>query len=433
MKKPSVHFISLGCSKNLVDSEKLMKQFSASGYKVFFDTKADVAPIVVINTCGFIGDAKQESIDMILSYCDLKDQGKIKEIYVMGCLSERYRKELQEEIPEVDGYYGKFDHNLLLEKLNKKYNSLLCNERVLTTPNHYAYLKIAEGCNRACSYCAIPIITGPYKSRTIEDIEDEVKYLVKNGVKEFQVIAQDLSFYGLDNYKRLALPDLIKRLSDIKGVEWLRLHYAYPTQFPYEILDVIKERENVCNYLDLALQHSSDHMLKLMRRGITYDQTVQLLSEIRKAVPDICLRTTLMVGHPDETEEDFQHLINFVREQKFERMGAFMYSNEEGTYADKHYEDNVPEEVKRERLDTLMSIQQGISWDCNQKLIGKKEKIIIDRLEGDYYVGRTQYDSPDVDTECLVKRDEGELVVGNFYNAEIIKAEEFDFYAKILK
>ena len=410
-----------------------MKQFSASGYKVYHDTDAKVAPIVVINTCGFIGDAKQESIDMILSYCDLKEQGKIKEIYVMGCLSERYRKELAEEIPEVDGYFGKFDHDKLLEQLNKKYNSSLSNERVLTTPNHYAYLKIAEGCNRACSYCAIPIITGPYKSRSIEDIEDEVRYLVSTGVKEFQVIAQDLSFYGLDNYKRLALPELIKRLSDIKGVEWLRLHYAYPTQFPYEILDVINERENVCNYLDLALQHSSDNMLKYMRRGITYSQTVELLSEIRQRVPDICLRTTLMVGHPNETEEDFEHLLNFVREQKFERMGAFMYSNEEGTYADKHYEDNVPEEVKRARLDSLMLLQQGISWDCNQKLVGKIEKIIIDRVEGDYYVGRTQYDSPDVDTECLVKREDADLEIGNFYKAEIIKAEEFDFYAKIIK
>ena len=410
-----------------------MKQFSASGFKVYHDTDAQVAPIVVINTCGFIGDAKQESIDMILSYCDLKEQGKIKEIYVMGCLSERYRKELAEEIPEVDGYFGKFDHDKLLEALNKKYNSSLSNERVLTTPNHYAYLKIAEGCNRACSYCAIPIITGPYKSRSIEDIENEVKYLVSTGVKEFQVIAQDLSFYGLDNYKRLALPELIKRLSDIKGVEWLRLHYAYPTQFPYEILDVINERENVCNYLDLALQHSSDNMLKYMRRGITYNQTVELLSEIRQRVPDICLRTTLMVGHPNETEEDFQHLLNFVREQKFERMGAFMYSNEEGTYADKHYEDNVPEEVKRARLDSLMLLQQGISWDCNQKLVGKTEKIIIDRVEGDYYVGRTQYDSPDVDTECLVKREDADLEIGNFYKAEIIKAEEFDFYAKIIK
>jgi ribosomal protein S12 methylthiotransferase len=409
-----------------------MKQFSASGFKVYHDTDAKVAPIVVINTCGFIGDAKQESIEMILSYCDLKEQGKIKEIYVMGCLSERYRKELAEEIPEVDGYFGKFDHDKLLDALNKKYNATLCNERVLTTPNHYAYLKIAEGCNRACSYCAIPIITGPYKSRTIEDIEDEVKYLVKNGVKEFQVIAQDLSFYGLDNYKRLALPELIKRLSDIQGVEWLRLHYAYPTQFPYEILDVINERENVCNYLDLALQHSSDNMLKYMRRGINYNQTVELLSEIRNKVPDICLRTTLMVGHPNETEEDFQHLLNFVREQKFERMGAFMYSNEEGTYADKNYEDNVPEEVKRERLDTLMMVQQGISWDCNQKLIGKTEKIIIDRVEGDYYVGRTQYDSPDVDTECLVKKSDADLEIGNFYKAEIVKAEEFDFYAKIV-
>lgn len=433
MKKPSVHFISLGCSKNLVDSEKLMKQFSACGFKVYHDTDSSVAPIVVINTCGFIGDAKQESIDMILSYCDLKEQGKVKEIYVMGCLSERYRKELTEEIPEVDGFYGKFDHDKLLEKLNKKYDSSLSNERILTTPTHYAYLKIAEGCNRACSYCAIPIITGPYKSRTIEDIEDEVKYLVSNGVKEFQVIAQDLSYYGLDNYKRLALPELIRRLSDIQGVEWLRLHYAYPTQFPYEILDVINERENVCNYLDLALQHSSDHMLKHMRRGITYNQTVELLAEIRNRVPDICLRTTLMVGHPDETEEDFQHLLNFVREQKFERMGAFMYSNEEGTYADKNYEDNVPEEVKRERLDALMLLQQGISFECNQKLVGRKEKIIIDRVEGDYYVGRSQYDSPDVDTECLIKREDGELSIGNFYNAEIIKAEEFDFYAKILK
>ncbi len=432
MKRPSVHFISLGCSKNLVDSEKLMKQFSASGFKVYHDTDAQVAPIVVINTCGFIGDAKQESIDMILSYCDLKEQGKIKEIYVMGCLSERYRKELAEEIPEVDGYFGKFDHDKLLESLNKKYNTSLCNERVLTTPNHYAYLKIAEGCNRACSYCAIPIITGPYKSRTIEDIEAEVKYLVSNGVKEFQVIAQDLSFYGLDNYKKLALPELIKRLSDIKGVEWLRLHYAYPTQFPYEILDVINERENVCKYLDLALQHSSDNMLKYMRRGITYNQTVELLSEIRNKVPDICLRTTLMVGHPNETEEDFQHLLNFVRDQKFERMGAFMYSNEEGTYADKHYEDNVPEDVKRERLDALMLLQQGISWDANQKLVGKQEKIIIDRVEGDYYIGRTQYDSPDVDTECLIKKDEANLEIGNFYKAEIVKAEEFDLYAKVI-
>jgi ribosomal protein S12 methylthiotransferase len=432
MKKPSVHFISLGCSKNLVDSEKLMKQFSALGFKVYHDTDAQVAPIVVINTCGFIGDAKQESIDMILSYCDLKEQGEIQEVYVMGCLSERYRKELAEEIPEVDGYFGKFDHGKLLEALNKKYNASLCNERVLTTPNHYAYLKIAEGCNRACSYCAIPIITGPYKSRTIEDIEEEVKYLVSNGVKEFQVIAQDLSFYGLDNYKRLALPELIKRLSDIKGVEWLRLHYAYPTQFPYEILDVINERENVCKYLDLALQHSSDNMLKYMRRGITYNQTVELLSEIRTRVPDICLRTTLMVGHPNETEEDFQHLLNFVREQKFERMGAFMYSNEEGTYADKHYEDNVPEEVKRSRLDALMLLQQGISWDANQKLVGKQEKIIIDRVEGDYYIGRTQYDSPDVDTECLIKKNEVNLEIGNFYKAEIVKAEEFDLYAKVI-
>ena len=433
MRKNEIDIITLGCSKNLVDAERLMRQLELVGYRCVHDSATPKGEIAIINTCGFIGDAKEESIDMILQFADRKTKGKLRKLYVMGCLSQRYAKELPAEIPEVDGYYGKFDHNLLLEKLNKKYNSLLCNERVLTTPNHYAYLKIAEGCNRACSYCAIPIITGPYKSRTIEDIEDEVKYLVSTGVKEFQVIAQDLIFYGLDIYKRLALPELIKRLSDIKGVKWLRLHYAYPTQFPYEILDVIKEQENVCNYLDLALQHSSDHMLKLMRRGITYDQTVQLLSEIRNAVPDICLRTTLMVGHPDETEEDFQHLINFVREQKFERMGAFMYSNEEGTYADKHYEDNVPEEVKRERLDTLMSIKLGISWDCNQKLIGKKEKIIIDRLEGDYYVGRTQYDSPDVDTECLVKRDEGELVVGNFYNAEIIKAEEFDFYAKIIK
>lgn len=433
MKKTSVHFISLGCSKNLVDSEKLMKQFSACGFDVYHDTRADVSPVVVINTCGFIGDAKQESIDMILSYCDLKEQGKIKEIYVMGCLSERYRKELAEEIPEVDGFFGKFDHDKLLEKLNKKYNTTLCNERVLTTPNHYAYLKIAEGCNRSCSYCAIPIITGPYKSRTIEDIENEVKYLVSIGVKEFQVIAQDLSFYGLDNYKRLALPELIRRLSDIKGVEWLRLHYAYPTQFPYEILDVIKERENVCNYLDLALQHSSDHMLKLMRRGITYDQTVKLLDEIRASVPDICLRTTLMVGHPDETEEDFQHLLKFVREQRFDRMGAFMYSNEEGTYADIHYQDNVSEEVKRERLDALMLVQQGISLECNQKLVGRTEKIIVDRVEGDYYVGRTQYDSPDVDTECLIKKEDGELEVGNFYMAKIKRAEEFDFYAEILR
>ncbi len=428
MEKNTVDILTLGCSKNLVDSEQLMRQFDVLGYKVRHDAESPSGEIVVVNTCGFIGDAKEESINTILQLAERKKENPTSKLYVMGCLSERYLNELEKEIPEVDKYFGKFNYTDILKEIGQEFRADLRLERSLTTPSHYAYIKISEGCNRSCSYCAIPIITGKHRSRAIEDIEKEVKLLVDKGVKEFQIIAQDLSSYGLDRYKELKLAELIRRISDINGVEWIRLHYAYPSHFPYEILKVMNERHNVCKYLDLALQHISDPMLQKMKRNITKQETFQLINKIRAEVPDIHLRTTMIVGHPDETEEDFEELKEFIKEFRFERLGAFTYSHEEGTYAYKHYEDNISESVKQQRLEELMSIQQEISATLQKEKIGKELKVIIDRIEGDYYVGRTEFDSPEVDPEVLITRLNKEIEVGSFYSAKIIEATEFELY-----
>lgn len=427
-----VDLITLGCSKNLVDSELLIRQLVEAGYTVYHDREKPTGDIAIINTCGFIGDAKEQSINTILEAVERKKRGRLKQLYVMGCLSERYKKELRKEIPEVDRFYGKFDIKSIVKDLGSRFLSDIRLERCLTTPKHYAYLKIAEGCNRTCSYCAIPIITGKYKSRPIEDIEAEVKYLVSIGVKEFQVLAQDLTYYGRDLYGKPEIASLVNRLAKIKGVKWLRLHYAYPTQFPYDMLDAIRENSNVCNYLDLAFQHISDPMLKKMRRGITKEETYRLIEEIRSRVPGICLRTTLMVGHPGETDEDFEELCEFVRRVRFERMGAFKYSEEEGTYSALNYTDDIPDDVKQQRLDRLMAIQQEIQSEINAGMVGRRLKVIVDREEGEYYVARSEYDSPEVDLEILIPAAERKLRRGCFYNVEITGAEEFDLYAKLV-
>jgi len=428
MNKGTVDVVTLGCSKNLVDSEQLMRQFDALGYKVRHDAENPDGEIVIINTCGFIGDAKEESINTILQFADLRKQNKIGKLFVMGCLSERYVKELSSEIPEVDKFYGKFNYNNILTDLGQEYRADLRLERTLTTPNHYAYIKISEGCNRTCSYCAIPIITGKHRSRPMEDIENEVKGLVSKGVKEFQLIAQDLSYYGQDRYKTLKLAELTERLSDIPGVEWLRLHYAYPAHFPYDVLKVMRERNNVCKYLDIALQHVSDNMLKQMRRNITKDQTYKLIERIRTEVPGIHLRTTLLLGHPGETEADVEELKEFIQKARFERLGAFAFSNEEGTFAYKTYKDDVPEEIKHRRVDEIMSIQQGISAEINQAKIGKTLKVMIDRVEDKYFVGRTEFDSPEVDPEVLIPISKKGVVKGQFYQTKIVDATDFDLY-----
>ncbi len=431
MIKNKVSLITLGCSKNLVDSEMLMRQFTENGYTVEHDPARIDGEIVIVNTCGFIGDAKEESIEMILEIAEMKKRRKIGRLFVMGCLSQRYLKELQIEIPEVDRFYGKFDWHELLQDLGKPYHRNLATDRILTTPGHYAYLKIAEGCNRMCAYCSIPIITGRYRSRTIESIEEEVRKLVAQGVKEFQVIAQDLTYYGYDLYKRFALPELVERIAGIPGVEWIRLHYGYPAQFPYELLRVMREHDNVCNYMDIALQHISDNMLKQMRRHITKAETYELLERLRQEVPGIHLRTTLMVGHPGETGQDFDELVEFVRKARFERMGAFAYSEEEGTYSARHYKDVIPPEVKQERLDYLMRVQEKISAEINEKKIGQRLQVMIDRKEDDYYVGRTQFDSPEVDPEVLIPAVH-ELKPGNFYQVEIKETQAFDLYGSVL-
>lgn len=422
--------MTLGCSKNLVDSEQLMRQFDALGYEVRHDAPNPDGDIVIVNTCGFIGDAKEESVNTILQLADRKKTNKMEKLFVMGCLSERYQKELEAEIPEVDKFYGKFNYTNILTDLGQEFRADLRLERKLTTPSHFAYLKISEGCNRMCSYCAIPLITGRHRSRPIEDIENEVKNLVAQGVKEFNLIAQDLSSYGLDKYRELKLPELVERISDIPGVEWIRLHYAYPTQFPYDILRVMRERDNVCKYLDIALQHISDHMLTVMRRRISKEQTYELIRRIREEVPGIHIRTTMLVGHPEETEEDIEELKEFLKFAKFERMGAFAYSNEDGTYAAEAYEDNVSEDVKQERLNDIMAVQQTISAEINQKKIGQKLKVMIDRVEGENFVGRTQFDSPEVDPEVLIPFDTKGVKIGQFYIAEIVDATDFDLYGK---
>ena len=432
MKKNTIDIITLGCSKNLVDSEKLMKQLEENGYKVTHDSENPEGEIVVINTCGFIGDAKEESINMILEFCQAKEEGRLKKLYVMGCLSERYLKDLQTEIPQVDKFYGKFDWNDLLSELGKEYKSEYAIERCLTTPSHYAYIKISEGCDRKCSYCAIPIITGRHISRPMEEILDEVKMLVANGVKEFQIIAQELTYYGVDLYKKQMLPELIDNIAKIQGVEWIRLHYAYPAHFPKELFRVMRENDNVCKYMDIALQHISDNMLQRMRRNVTKEATYQLIEEFRKEVPGIHLRTTLMVGHPGETEEDFEELKEFVRKARFDRMGAFAYSEEEGTHSAEAYTDDIPEEVKNDRLDELMAIQQEISAELSHNKIGKTYKVIIDRIEGEYYIGRTEFDSPEVDPEVLILAGEQELAIGHFYNVKIYDADDFDLYGELV-
>lgn len=433
MRHNTIDIITLGCSKNLVDSEHLMRQLEASGYRVTHDAEHPKGEIAVVNTCGFIGDAKEESINMILELAQAKEEGHLKKLYVMGCLSERYLRELAIEIPQVDKFYGKFNWKELLQDLGKQYDEHLRLERTLTTPRHYAYLKISEGCDRTCSYCAIPIITGKHKSRPMEEILDEVRYLVGQGVKEFQVIAQELTYYGVDLYKRQALPELVERISDIAGVEWIRLHYAYPAHFPTDLFRVMRERPNVCKYMDIALQHISDNVLARMHRNVTKEETYQLIEQFRREVPGIHLRTTLMVGYPGETEEDFEELKDFVRTICFDRMGAFAYSEEEGTYSAQHYADDVPFETKQKRLDELMDIQQGISAELSAAKIGRQMKVIIDRAEGDYYVGRSEFDSPEVDPEILIKcQDSPSLQIGEFYQVRIIDAEDFDLYGEIV-
>ena len=430
MDKKRIDVISLGCSKNLVDSERLLKQLELSGFQAFHNSDNVDGDIVIINTCGFIGDAKEESINTILTYAEAKNEGRIKELYVMGCLSERYRDDLLAEIPEIDRIYGKFDWVNIVSDIIKRNPATMPYDRVITTPSHYTYLKIAEGCNRFCAFCAIPLITGRYKSRPIEEILEEVRRLVGKGVKEFNVIAQDLSSYGLDIYKRLALPELIDRMAEIDGVKWIRLHYAYPSEFPYEILDVMARHSNVCNYLDIALQHINNDVLKNMRRHITKEETLALIRTIREKVPGIHIRTTLMVGFPGETQEDFHELKEFVREAKFERMGAFAYCEEDDTYAAKNFSDSIPQEVKESRLEEIMTIQEDVALESNQSKIGKTMTVVIDREEPDYFVGRTEFDSPEVDPEVLIDKDD-RLTVGNFYDVEITDALPFELMARL--
>ncbi len=432
MIKNRVDIITMGCSKNLVDSEHLMRQLQECGYEVTHDTDEPCGAIAVINTCGFIGDAKEESINMILEFCQRKEQGDLERLYVMGCLSERYLDELREEISQVDHFYGKFNWNELLSDLKKEYSPQIANERVITTPGHYAFLKISEGCNRRCAYCAIPIITGSHVSRPMEEILDEVRYLVSQGVKEFQIIAQELTYYGVDLYKKQSIAELVEKISDIEGVEWIRLHYAYPSNFPYDLLRVMRTRDNVCKYLDIALQHVSTKILKKMLRHVTKEETYALVERMRAEVPGICLRTTMMVGFPGETEKEFEELVEFVKWAKFDRLGAFAYSEEDGTYAALNYRDSVSRKKKQERLDRLMDIQQRISSKLNDEKVGKTFKTIIDRIEGEYYIGRTEFDSPDVDTEVLVPVADGELKIGAFYNVRIDDATEFDLMGKVL-
>ncbi len=423
-----VNIISLGCSKNLVDTEKMLKQLDAAGYQTEIDVENSDAEVVIINTCGFIGDAKEESVNTILEQVERKKNKEVEQVYVFGCLSQRYQSSLEEMIPEVDAFFGKFDWAKVLEKLGETYNNEIRNKRILTTPAHYAYLKISEGCNRNCSYCAIPIMTGKHKSCDIDELLDECRELVKGGVKEILVVAQDLTYYGIDLYGKNRLAELIDRMADIEGLEWIKLHYAYPTGFPEELLTVMRERSNVCKYLDIALQHCSDHMLKLMRRSTTKQQTIDIIRKIRQEVPGIYLRTTLMTGHPGETEEDFEELCEFVQEMKFERLGVFAYSHEEDTYCDKNYQDDVPEEVKTERAERIMAIQSIISENMNNALVDQTVRVVIDSKEGDYYIGRTEHDSPEVDTEVLISSEQA-LEIGEFYDVKITGMDNYDLYA----
>ena len=428
----TIDFISLGCSKNLVDSEVLMGLFEANGFHITHDSDDPQGEIVVVNTCGFIADAKEESINTILEQVARKNEGLVKQIYVMGCLSERYLADLEAEIPEVDGWFGKFNYKELLKKLTAESPSTTQHtSRKITTPSHYAYIKISEGCDRHCAYCAIPLITGRHQSRPMEEILDEVRSLVSRGVKEFQIIAQELTYYGIDLYGEQRIAELIEQMADIEGVEWIRLHYAYPTHFPWDLLRVMREKKNVCRYMDIALQHISDHMLSRMRRNTTKQETMELIERMRREVPGIHLRTTLMVGFPGETDEDFNELIDFVKWARFERMGAFAYSEEDGTYSAEHYEDDVPEEVKQRRLDRLMRVQQNISAEIEAAKVGQTLPVIIDRIEGDYYIGRTEFCSPEVDPEVLIAKKDTKLKIGEIYQVSITDSEEFDLYGVV--
>lgn len=432
MKKNQIDIITMGCSKNLVDSETLMKQFEANGYDCTHDSEQPDGEIAVINTCGFIETAKEESINTILQFVEAKKEGRLNKLFVMGCLSERYKNELENEIPEVDKFYGKFNYKQLLADLGKAEIKACNGQRHLTTPAHHAYIKIAEGCDRHCAYCAIPIITGKHVSRPKDEILQEVRHLVADGVKEFQIIAQELTYYGVDLDGKRHIADLISEMADIEGVEWIRLHYAYPNQFPLELLDVMNEKQNVCKYLDIALQHISDSVLERMHRHVNKQETMDLIRTIREKVPGIHLRTTLMVGFPGETEEDFQQLLDFVRWARFERMGAFMYSEEEGTYGANHYADDVPEDVKQRRLDELMAVQQEISAEIEAAKIGSTMKVIIDRKENDYFIGRSEFCSPEVDPEILIQGGQQSVQIGSFYQVKITDAEEFDLYGEIV-
>ena len=449
MLKNRIDVITLGCSKNLVDSEKLMKLLEENGYTLRHNPDKVNGEIVVINTCGFIGDAKEESINMILEVCELKAKKKVRKVFVMGCLSERYMAELGDEIPQVDKYYGKFDWAQLVDDLahSSKNDSGIAEpisslreelgeasfiDRVQTTPQHYAYVKISEGCDRTCAYCAIPIITGRHVSRPMEEIVDEVRLLVSRGVSEIQLIAQDLTYYGVDLYKKQCIAELVERIADVEGVKWVRLHYGYPTHFPMDLLRVMRERDNVCKYLDIALQHVSTNVLRNMRRNITKEETIELLQTIRREVPGIYLRTTLMVGFPGETEEEFEELVQFTKDMRFERMGAFAYSEEEGTYAAEHFEDNIDDDTKQARLGRLMRVQQRIAEEVSAASIGKTFLVVIDREEGEYFIGRTQYDSPEVDPEVLLLKTDNEVEIGHYYMVEITGADEFDLYGKVI-
>ena len=431
MKKNTIDIITMGCSKNLVDSETLMSMFEAKGYHCVHDSKKPTGEIAVINTCGFIQDAKEESINTILEFAQAKEEGKLKKLFVMGCLSQRYQKELEAEIPQVDKFYGKFNYKQLLADLGSPMDTCSVT-RHITTPRHYAYLKISEGCDRHCAYCAIPIITGKHVSRPMDEILQEVRQLVADGTTEFQVIAQELTYYGVDIDGKQHIAELVERMADIPGVKWIRLHYAYPTHFPWELLRVMKERDNVCKYLDIALQHVSDNMLSRMKRNVTKEETYRLIERMREEVPGIHIRTTLMVGFPGETEDDFNELMEFTRWARFERMGAFAYSEEDGTYSADNYEDDVPEDVKQRRLSKLMALQQEISAEIEAEKVGQVLKVVIDRKEGAYYVGRTEFCSPEVDPEVLIPVEERLLKVGRFYNVKIVDSEEFDLYGTTL-
>jgi len=431
-KKDKVNIVTLGCSKNIVDSEVMLTQLRGNQIDTTHESESDAANIIVINTCGFIDNAKQESIDTILRYADAKEEGMVEKVFVTGCLSERYRSELQKEITNVDGWFGTMELPLLLKRFNANYKSELLGERITTTANHYAYLKISEGCDRPCTFCAIPLMRGKHVSKPIEEILLEAKNLVKNGTKEILLIAQDSTYYGLDIYKKRALADLMNQLADVEGLDWIRLHYAFPSGFPMDVLDVMAKRNNICNYLDIPLQHGSTRMLELMRRGTTREKTEALLNVIREKIPKIAIRTTLIVGHPGETEEAFLEMMDFVEKNRFERLGVFTYSHEEDTHS-YTMKDDVPDEVKQQRLEAIMELQEGISEEINAEKVGKKYRVLIDRFEGGQYVGRTEHDSPEVDNEVLINSDDGYLRVGDFCEVVITSASAFDLYAKPIK